>query len=124
MSLTIFKRHNTFIPIVPYCLLIFMGKTCVLNNRKISTDDYNVFRRGIQETYGSLYGRIDEHLGKALRHYGQHLIDGDNDHLEHIDTKSRAGKHQRQKDNSTPLFGGQGITGTDTDDNNGEKSDH
>ncbi len=29
----------------------FMPKTMILSNRKINTDDYNVFRRGVQETY-------------------------------------------------------------------------
>ena len=92
-----------------------MAKTTLLNNRKILTDDYNVFRRGVQETFGSLYGKINEHIGKALRHYGQHLIDDDNDHIEEIDKKSRSGK-KAPKQTGTPLFGEGGITEDSAED--------
>ena len=95
-----------------------MPKTTLLNNRKILTDDYNVFRRGVQETFGSVYGHINEHIGKALRHYGQHLIDNDHDHIEAINTKSRPNiKSRPNTTQSTPLFGTGGITeeGNDRD---------
>lgn len=91
-----------------------MPKTMILSNRKISVDDYNVFRRGVQETYGSLHGRVDEHIGNALRHYGQHLIDCDNDHIKEVDRKSRSGK-KVAKQIGTPLFGEGGITNDDDD---------
>ena len=93
----------------------FMPKTMILSNRKINTDDYNVFRRGVQETYGSLHGHVDEHIGNALRHYGQHLIDCDDDHIKDIDNKSRTGK-KVTKHTGTPLFGEGGITNDDDND--------
>jgi len=74
----------------------------VLNNRKISQDDYNIFLEGIHATYGSSYGKIAVNISRALRHYGLHLLNDDLDHVVQTETDDR--KTSSNKKRRTQIF--------------------
>ena len=76
-------------------------KHMILNNRKISRDDYNIFLEGIHTAYGSQYGRITPNISRALRHFGQHLKNGDVDHITLLEKESHT---SNRKSTRTVIF--------------------
>ena len=84
-----------------------------LSNRKISREDYNIFIEGLHHVFGTTYGIVEEHIGKALRHYGQHLLSDEIDHLNVIDKKNRPNTRQSI---TSPIF--EPAKDNDEDDNN------
>ena len=71
--------------------------TMLLTNRKISREDYNIFLEGIHHAFGSQYGKIAPNIGKALRHYGLHLLNGDIEHIDQLEHEDRRTSVQKRR---------------------------
>lgn len=82
-----------------------LRETMILGNRKINRTDYNIFIQGLHTAFGTSYGNIEENIGKALRHYGTHLINGELEIVDQTDHTSRRKDPTAKKPTSTVIFG-------------------